>query len=225
MSMCDENIINLIASYTEIILNWLYIRTLIKLCYLTSSVEAVHSQLIFFFYDNIQLFLYFLLKFYFTFFICHCIDCFGTEIFMSKIKSIKLLLLYSNCCMLQVKQEVVLTWVTYIFGSFDLHIQKRFLALLQAISLPGHDEANNESKMHSFVHVLIIFQAKKIWHRLKVSLIALETAMCTCAHWVTSRATELGCSWSNHCCIRHYSHLTKILKEKINRKLPIWIII
>ena len=72
--------------------------------------------------------------------------------------------------------------MTYIFGSFDLHIQKRFLALLQAISLPGHDEANNESKMHSFVRVLIIFQAKKIWHRLKVSLIALETAMCTCAH-------------------------------------------
>ena len=27
------------------------------------------------------------------YFICHCIDCFGTEIFMSKIKSIKLLLL------------------------------------------------------------------------------------------------------------------------------------
>ena len=66
---------------------------------------------------------------------------------------------------------------------------------------------------------------KKIWHRLKVSLIALETAMCTCAHWVTSRATELGCSWSTHCCIRHYTHLTKILKEKINRKLPVWIII
>ena len=32
----------------------------------------------------------FLLNFYFTFFICHC---FGTEIFMSKIKSTKLLLL------------------------------------------------------------------------------------------------------------------------------------
>ena len=56
-----------------------------------SSVEAVHSQVIFFFYDNIQLFLSFLLNFYFTFFfICYC---FGTEIFMSKIKSIKLLLL------------------------------------------------------------------------------------------------------------------------------------
>ena len=33
-----------------------------------SSVEAVHSQIIFFFYDNIQLFLSFLLNFYFTFF-------------------------------------------------------------------------------------------------------------------------------------------------------------
>ena len=55
-----------------------------------SSVEAVHSQVIFFFYDNIQLFLSFLLNFYFTFFICYC---FGTEIFLPKIKSIKLLLL------------------------------------------------------------------------------------------------------------------------------------
>ena len=72
---------------------------------------------------------------------------------MSKIKLIKLLLLYSNCCMSQVKQEVVLTCVTYIFGSVDLHIWKRFLALLQAISLPGHDEANNESKLQSFGHV------------------------------------------------------------------------
>ena len=63
--------------------------------------------------------------------------------------------------MSQVKQEVVLTWVTCILGSVDLHIQKRFLALLQAISLPGHDEANNESKMHSFGHVEIIFQSKK----------------------------------------------------------------
>ena len=69
----------------------LCIRTLIKLSYHTSSVEAVNSQVIFFFYDNIQLFLSFLLNFYFNFFICYC---FGTEIFMSKIKSIKLLLFF-----------------------------------------------------------------------------------------------------------------------------------
>ena len=55
--------------------------------------------------------------------------------------------------MSQVKQEVALTWETCTLGSVDLHIQKRFLALLQAISLPGHDVANNESKMHSFGHV------------------------------------------------------------------------
>ena len=29
-------------------------------------------------------------------FICYYIDCFGTEIFMSKIKSVKLLLLFTN---------------------------------------------------------------------------------------------------------------------------------
>ena len=43
MSMCDENIINLSAFYIENILN-----------YHTSSVEAVHSQ-VKFFYDDIQL--------------------------------------------------------------------------------------------------------------------------------------------------------------------------
>ena len=58
--------------------------TLITLSYHTSSVEAVHGQIIF---------LSFLLNFNFTFFICHC---FGTEIFMSKIKSIKLLI--CNAC-------------------------------------------------------------------------------------------------------------------------------
>ena len=83
---------------SQCLLYWKYskllcIRTLIKLSYHTSSVEAVHSKVIFFFYDNIQLFLSFLLNFYSTFFICHC---FGTEIFMSKMKSIKLLLLLIN---------------------------------------------------------------------------------------------------------------------------------
>ena len=36
---------------------------------------------------------HYLLTFILLYFICCCIDCFGTEIFMSKIKSIKLLLL------------------------------------------------------------------------------------------------------------------------------------
>ena len=59
---------------------------------MTSSVEALHNQVIFFFFnDDIQLFLSFLLNFYFPFFICHC---FGTEIFMSKIKSIKLKVMF-----------------------------------------------------------------------------------------------------------------------------------
>ena len=69
----------------------LCIRTLIKLSYHTSSVEAVHSQVIFSFMITFNCsFLSFSLNFYFTFFFCYC---FGTEIFMSKIKSIKLLLL------------------------------------------------------------------------------------------------------------------------------------
>ena len=53
--MCDQNILNLSASYIENILNCYafepieneLVRTLIKLSYHTSSVEAVHSQVIF----------------------------------------------------------------------------------------------------------------------------------------------------------------------------------
>ena len=61
---------------SQCLLYWKYskllcIRTLIKLSYHTSSVEAVHSQVIFFFYDNIQLFISFLLNFYFTFLVCY----------------------------------------------------------------------------------------------------------------------------------------------------------
>ena len=48
MSMCDENIINLSASYIENILNCYASELLIKLSYHTSSVEAVHSQVNFF---------------------------------------------------------------------------------------------------------------------------------------------------------------------------------
>ena len=84
MSMCDQNILNLSASYIE---NILCIRTLIKLSCHTISGEAVHSEVFFFFYDNIQLILSFSLNFYFTFFVCYC---FVTEIFVSKIDSIKL---------------------------------------------------------------------------------------------------------------------------------------
>ena len=48
MSMCDQNILKLSSSYIENILyKLLCIRTLIKLSYHTSSVEAVHSQVIF----------------------------------------------------------------------------------------------------------------------------------------------------------------------------------
>ena len=56
--MCDQNILNLSASYIENILNC-YAS---ELNYHTSSVEALHikSQVIFFFYDNIQLFFSFL---------------------------------------------------------------------------------------------------------------------------------------------------------------------
>ena len=55
---------------SECLLYWKYskllcIRTLIT-C-IMSSVEAVHSQVIFFCYGNIQLFISFLLNFYFTF--------------------------------------------------------------------------------------------------------------------------------------------------------------
>ena len=100
MSLCDQNILNLSASYIENILNCYafepieneLVRTLIKLSYHTSSVEAVHSQVIFSFMITFNCsFLSFSLNFYFTFFFCYC---FGTEIFISKIKSIKLLLLY-----------------------------------------------------------------------------------------------------------------------------------
>ena len=41
-----------------------------------------------------QLYIVRVLCFILLYFICHCIHCFGTEIFMSKIKSIKLLLCY-----------------------------------------------------------------------------------------------------------------------------------
>ena len=82
---------------SQCLLYWKYskllcIRTLVKLSYHTSSVEAVHSQVIFSFMIIFNFFLSFLLNFYFTFFICYC---FGTEIFKSKTKSIKLLLLWN----------------------------------------------------------------------------------------------------------------------------------
>ena len=70
--------------YSKLLCVW----PLIKLSYHTSSVKAVHSQVFFFSFMTIfnKFFLSFLLNFYFTFFICYC---FGTKIFMSKIKSIK----------------------------------------------------------------------------------------------------------------------------------------
>ena len=70
MSVCDQNILNLSSSYIENIMH-------LNSNYHTSSVEAVHSQVIFFFYDNIQLFISFLLNFYFTFLICYC---FGNKV-------------------------------------------------------------------------------------------------------------------------------------------------
>ena len=69
MSMCDENITNLSASYWKYS-KLLYIRTLIKPSYQTSSVEVVHSQVIFF-YDNTQYIVvdpFFLTKLLFYFF-------------------------------------------------------------------------------------------------------------------------------------------------------------
>ena len=65
---------------SECLLYWKYskllcIRTLIT-CTM-SSVEAVHSQVIFFCYGNIQLFISFSLNFYFTFLICYC---FGNKV-------------------------------------------------------------------------------------------------------------------------------------------------
>ena len=85
MSMCDQNILNLSASYIENILILMHPNSNIKLFYHTSSVEAVHSKVkqsnIFSFMMIFNCsFLSYLT--FITFFICYC---FG--------KSIKLLLL------------------------------------------------------------------------------------------------------------------------------------
>ena len=91
MSMCVQNILNLSASLYWKYSKLLCIRTLIKLSYHTSSVEAVHSQVIFSFMIIFNCSFLPYLTFILLFFICYC---FGTEIFLSKIKSIKLLYLF-----------------------------------------------------------------------------------------------------------------------------------
>ena len=80
----------------------------IKLSYRTQPIN-------FFFCDNIQQFLFFLLNFYFTFFVCYC---FGTVIFMSKLLLLLLYLAKSVKRQLQsLKESIAVRNVTKLSGA------------------------------------------------------------------------------------------------------------